>query len=143
MELAIVEAEAAFERGEVPIGAVVVMRGQLVGAAGNNRQSLDNPLGHAEVLAIQAAAEKLETWHLNGAELFVTVEPCAMCSGVVLQTGISRVVYGASNHKDGCAGTILNLLDYPGMSRRAEVRGGLLDTKCSSLLQRFFKSFRV
>ena len=142
MEIAYQEALKAAQMGEFPVGAALVMNGTVWGCAGNARSQKADPLGHAEVLSITEAAKKLGDWRLSEACLYVTMEPCPMCAGLILQTRIKKVVYGVPSYREGCAGTVLNLLDYPGMAHHTEVCGGLYAEKISKLMQDFFADSR-
>ena len=105
------EAERAFEEGEVPVGCVIVLDGQIIGKAHNQREVLQDPTAHAEVLAITQAATHLKSWRLEGARLYVTLEPCAMCAGAIILARLDEVYYGAPDPKAGCSGTLMNLLE--------------------------------
>lgn len=142
MKLAIEEAKKAEEKGEVPIGCIIVLNDQIIARAHNLREMLQNALAHAELLAIDEACKKLNTWRLEEAELFVTLEPCPMCAGGIIQSRIKRVVYGAKDPKAGCAGTLMNLLQDERFNHQAEVKGGILQEECGSLLTQFFKNIR-
>ena len=142
MKMAIAEAEKAGATYEVPIGAVVVLDGEVIGAAHNLRETKQNAVAHAELLAIQAACEKVGTWRLEDAELYVTLEPCAMCSGAIVLSRVKKVVYGAKDPKGGCAGSLMNLLEEERFNHQCEVRSGVLENECSILLKDFFKSLR-
>lgn len=142
MKMAIAEAEKARTINEVPIGAIVVLDGEVIGAAHNLRETKQNAVAHAELLAIQAACEKVGTWRLENAELYVTLEPCAMCSGAIVLSRVKKVVYGAKDPKGGCAGSLMNLLEEERFNHQCEVRSGVLETECSTLLKDFFKSLR-
>lgn len=142
MKMAIAEAEKARTINEVPIGAVVVLDGEVIGAAHNLRETKQNAVAHAELLAIQAACEKVGTWRLEDAELYVTLEPCAMCSGAIVLSRVKKVVYGAKDPKGGCAGSLMNLLEEERFNHQCEVRSGVLENECSILLKDFFKSLR-
>lgn len=142
MKMAIAEAEKAGAINEVPIGAVVVLDGEVIGAAHNLRETKQNAVAHAELLAIQAACEKVGTWRLEDAELYVTLEPCAMCSGAIVLSRVKKVVYGAKDPKGGCAGSLMNLLEEERFNHQCEVRSGVLENECSILLKDFFKSLR-
>lgn len=136
-------ASKALELGEIPVGAVVVRGGERLARAWNQRESRRDPLGHAETLALRRAARRIGDWRLEGADLYVTVEPCPMCAGALLQARIRRLVYGTINPRVGCAGTLLNLVDYPGMDHHVQVRGGVLQEECQALVRRFFLERRV
>ena len=142
MKMAIAEAEKARTINEVPIGAIVVLDGEVIGAAHNLRETKQNAVAHAELLAIQAACEKVGTWRLGNAELYVTLEPCAMCSGAIVLSRVKKVVYGAKDPKGGSAGSLMNLLEEERFNHQCEVRSGVLETECSTLLKDFFKSLR-
>jgi tRNA(adenine34) deaminase len=142
MQLAIAQAQSAALRGEVPIGAVIVMDGQIL-AAGSNRTISDcDPTAHAEIVALRDAAKKLGNYRLNGASLYVTVEPCAMCAGALVQARISRLVYGADEPKGGAVRTCMQVLDAPMLNHRVEVVSGVLAGESVQLLQSFFAARR-
>jgi tRNA(adenine34) deaminase len=142
MKEAIKEAKRAEEIGEVPIGAIIVKGNEII-ARGHNRRELDrNPLAHAEIIAIQEASRKLGGWRLIGTTLYVTLEPCPMCAGAILQSRIERVVFGASDPKAGCVGTLMNLLQDERFNHQAEVDQGVLAEECGLLLKDFFKQIR-
>ncbi len=142
MRLALAEAERAGARGEAPIGAVVARDGEVIGAAGNERELRGDPTAHAEVLAIRAASERLGGWRLPDTVLFVTLEPCAMCAGAIVLARIPRVVYGAADPKAGAAGSVLDVLGEPRLNHRPEVEAGLLADEAAALLASFFASKR-
>ena len=142
MKIALEEAKKAEEKGEVPIGAVIVIGDEIVAAAHNIRESTQNAVTHAEVLAIQEACRKMGTWRLEGAQLFVTLEPCPMCSGAIILSRIERVVYGASDPKAGCAGTLMNLLQDSRFNHQSEIAGGVLGDECGEMLSAFFRALR-
>lgn len=142
MNLAIEEAKKAADLGEVPIGAVVVLDGEVIAAAHNLRETSQNAVTHAELLAIQDACKRAGSWRLEGAELYVTLEPCPMCSGAILLSRIERVVYGAKDPKAGCAGTLMNLLEDERFNHQSEVVPGVMEEECGSMLSSFFKEIR-
>jgi tRNA(adenine34) deaminase len=142
MREALRQAQAAFDEDEVPIGAVVVFDGRLIGAAHNQRERLRDPTAHAEMIAITQAAEALGTWRLEGCTLYVTLEPCPMCAGAVVLARIPRVVYGVADPKAGAVATLYRLLDDPRLNHRAEVIGGVLEQPCGEILSRFFQQKR-
>jgi tRNA(adenine34) deaminase len=142
MRLALIQAKMAFEQGEVPIGAVVVHKGQVIAVAHNEREQKNDPTAHAEVLAIQRAAEVLGTWRLTDAILYVTLEPCPMCAGAILQSRIKQLVYGAMDLKGGATGSVLNVLDYTLWNHRVDVVAGVLEEECSDILKLFFRKLR-
>lgn len=143
MKLAIKEAIKAKEKEEVPIGAVIVLNGEVIASAHNLRETTQNAITHAEILAIQEACKKVESWRLEDAELFVTLEPCPMCSGAIILSRIKRVVYGASDPKAGCAGTLMNLLNDCRFNHQSAVVSGVLEKECSEMLSSFFKEIRL
>lgn len=142
MRRALEYAAAAAKHDDVPIGAVVVRGGEIVGAAGNERELRSDPTAHAECLAIRAAALTLRGWRLVGAELYCTLEPCPMCAGAILQARVGRVIYGAPDPKIGAAGTVLDLLRDPRMLNRVEVTAGVLAAESQELLRAFFADRR-
>jgi tRNA(adenine34) deaminase len=138
MHLALDQARAAAMRGEVPVGALVVLEGQILAAAGNRTIIDCDPTAHAEVIAIRAAALKTGNHRLNGAALYVTIEPCAMCAGALVQARIARLIYGADDTKGGAVRTCLQVLDVPALNHRVEVTPGVLAEESVQLLQSFF-----
>src|SRR5215218_7329770 len=142
MRLALEEAERALTHDDVPIGAVVVRDGEVLAAAGNERELRADPTAHAEVLALRAAAERLGGWRIPGATIYVTLEPCAMCAGAIVLARIPRVVYGAPDPKAGAAGSVLDVLGEPRLNHRPVVEGGLLAAESGALLESFFATRR-
>jgi tRNA(adenine34) deaminase len=140
--MALREAVAAGEHGDVPVGAVVVRDGEVVGVGRNERELHNDPTAHAELLALRAAALTLGGWRLMGAVLYVTLEPCPMCAGAIQQARIARVVYGAPDQKLGAAGSVINILGDPRLLHRVAVQGGVLATESLAVLQRFFDERR-
>jgi tRNA(adenine34) deaminase len=138
MRLALREAEAALEHDDVPVGAVVVHDGEVVGAGRNERELRQDPTAHAETLALREASRALNSWRVVDAVLYVTLEPCAMCAGAMVLARISRVVFGAVDPKAGAAGSVLDVLGEPRLNHRPEVAGGLLAEESAALLQDFF-----
>lgn len=143
MQEAIKEAKKAEQLQEVPIGAVIVIDGSIISRAHNLRETRQSAVAHAELLAIEMACEELGTWRLEGATLYVTLEPCPMCAGAIIMSRVERVVYGASDPKGGCAGTFMNLLADDRFNHQSEVRSGILETECGELLSNFFRSIRI
>jgi len=143
MQLALEQARLAAAEGEVPVGAVVVKDGQLVSTGRNAPIGGQDPTAHAEVQALRAAAQTLGNYRLDGCTLYVTLEPCAMCSGAMLHARLSRVVFGAPDAKTGAAGGLLNLFAQPGLNHQTGVTGGVLATDCAALLQAFFRPRRL
>lgn len=142
MRLALREAAAAPEHGDVPVGCVVVRDGEVVGAAHNEREVRGDPTAHAEVLALRAAALTLGGWRLPGAVVYCTLEPCPMCAGAIQQARVARLVYGAPDQKVGAAGTVVNPLQDPRLLHRVEVQGGVLAADALAQLRRFFDERR-
>ncbi|MCL2559294.1 MAG: nucleoside deaminase [Turicibacter sp.] len=142
MELALNEAKIAYEKNEVPIGAVIVQNGEVIAQAHNLREGLQLTASHAEMLAINKANEKTGYWRLDGATLYTTVEPCMMCAGTIVQARIKTVVYGTKDEKAGCSGTIFNLLQEERFNHQCEVIGGIMEAECKEILSRFFKNLR-
>ncbi|MDQ3675902.1 MAG: tRNA adenosine(34) deaminase TadA [Actinomycetota bacterium] len=142
MRLALREAEAALDHDDVPIGAVVVREGEVIGAAHNERELRQDPTAHAELLALREASRALESWRVLDSVLYVTLEPCAMCAGAIVLARVARVVFGTVDPKAGAAGSVLNILAEPRLNHRTDVAGGLLAAECSALLTAFFGSRR-
>ncbi|MEK0317640.1 tRNA adenosine(34) deaminase TadA [Cohnella sp. 56] len=140
---AIEQAKKAEQLGEVPIGAVVVKDGSIVGAGYNLRETSLDPTSHAEMVAIRQASESLDAWRLLGCTLYVTLEPCPMCAGAILQSRVERVVYGAPDPKAGCVGTLMDLLQDTRFNHRAAWTSGVLQESCAALLKNFFQRLRV
>ncbi len=142
MRLALAQAAAAAEHGDVPIGAVVARDGEPLAAAGNERELRRDPTAHAEVLALRAAAERLGGWRIADSVLYVTLEPCAMCAGAIVLARVPRVVYGATDPKAGAAGSVLDVLGESRLNHRPRVDGGLLAAQSRRLLTDFFAARR-
>lgn len=142
MREAIHEAEKASAIGEVPIGAVIVLDGKIIGRGHNLRETSQNAVTHAEMMAIQDACHNQHSWRLQGAELYVTLEPCPMCSGAILLSRIEKVYYGAKDPKAGTAGTLMNLLQDERFNHMCEVESGLLEVETGELLSHFFRELR-
>jgi tRNA(adenine34) deaminase len=142
MRLALREAERAADHDDVPIGAVVVRDGEVLAAAGNERELRNDPTAHAEILALREAGTKLGGWRLPDSVLYVTLEPCAMCAGAIVLARIPRVVFGTPDPKAGAAGSVLDVLGQPKLNHRPEVASGLLASESATLLQAFFTSRR-
>ena len=143
MKKALVQARHALALGEVPIGCVIVCNGKVVGRGFNRRNTSKTTLAHAELTAIDKASRKLGDWRLEGCTLYVTLEPCQMCSGAIVQSRIDRVVIGAMNPKAGCAGSILNILNMPQFNHQVETTYDVCREECSAVLQEFFKALRI
>lgn len=142
MDEALAEARLALAAGEVPVGAVVVHEGVVVGRGHNLRETVNDPLGHAELLAIAEAAKTLGRWRLFGCSLVVTLEPCPMCAGAVVNARLDRVVYGAADARAGAAGSIMDIVRDGRLNHRAEVVGGVRTEESAMLLREFFASRR-
>ncbi|MFC5985492.1 tRNA adenosine(34) deaminase TadA [Marinicrinis lubricantis] len=142
MHIAMEEALAAQKLGEVPIGAVIVQDGIIIGRGHNLRETTHNPAAHAEMIAIEEASRTLQAWRLLNCTLYVTLEPCPMCAGAIVQSRIPRVVFGTRDPKAGCAGTLMNLLQEPRFNHQTEVTAGILQEECSELLSAFFRRIR-
>ncbi|WP_059174289.1 tRNA adenosine(34) deaminase TadA [Bacillus sp. FJAT-27445] len=142
MKEAIEEAKKAAALGEVPIGAIIVMDGEVVARTHNLREYRQNAVAHAELLAIEEACRKSGSWRLEGATLYVTLEPCAMCAGAIVLSRIERVVYGAVDPKGGCAGTLMNLLEESRFNHQCQVVPGVLEAECGGMLSDFFRTLR-
>ena len=144
MRLAIAEAERALEHDDVPVGAVILgPAGEVLGAGHNERERLQDPSAHAEMIAIRQAAEAIGHWRLLDTTLYVTLEPCAMCAGAIVLARIPRVVYGTTDPKAGAAGSVLDVLAEPRLNHRPAVTGGVLAAECAALLVAFFASRRL
>lgn len=142
MKEAIRQAKKAYAIGEVPIGCVIVRDGKII-SRGYNRRTIDkNTLAHAELAAIKKASKKLDDWRLEGCTMYVTLEPCQMCAGALVQSRIDRVVVGCMNPKAGCAGSILNLLQMPEFNHQVELETGVLEEECSQMMKDFFRELR-
>jgi tRNA(adenine34) deaminase len=142
MREAIKEAKKAEALAEVPIGAVLVYKGEIISRGYNLRESQQNAVAHAELLAIEQACKKIGSWRLEDTTLYVTLEPCPMCSGAIMLSRIKRVVYGAPDPKGGCAGTLMNLLQDKRFNHQSEVVNGVLAEECGHMLSAFFRTIR-
>jgi tRNA(adenine34) deaminase len=142
MREAIAEARRAEALREVPIGAVIVRNGEIIGRGHNLRETSKDPTLHAEMIAIREASDKLDAWRLLDCTLYVTLEPCPMCAGAIVQSRLPRVVFAAPDPKAGCAGTLMNLLQEDRFNHRAEVIEGVLQEECSAMLSDFFRGLR-
>jgi len=139
---ALKEAIAAYEKGEVPVGAVVVHEGRIIGRGHNLRETLNDPTAHAEMLAMTAASEARGQWRLDECTLYVTLEPCPMCAGAIVNGRVKRVVYGASDPKAGACGTLFNLVQDARLNHRAQLEAGVLGDEAGELLKSFFRECR-
>ena len=142
MQAALAEAKKAQALGEVPIGCVIVHQGQIIGRGHNLRETTEQAEKHAEMIAIAQANQVLDSWRLPEAELYVTLEPCPMCSGAIINSRIAKVYYGAADEKAGTAGTLMNLLTDPRFNHQVKVQKGLLQAECAQILSDFFANLR-
>ena len=143
MKEAIKQAKKAYAIGEVPIGCVIVYQGRIIGRGYNRRNTDKSTFSHAEIAAMKKAGKVIGDWRLEGCVMYVTLEPCQMCSGAIVQARIPEVVIGCMNPKAGCAGSILNLLEMPEFNHRVKVTRGVLGQECSEMLKTFFRELRV
>jgi tRNA(adenine34) deaminase len=143
MRAAIKQAQKAYEKSEVPIGCVIVHDGKIIARGYNRRNTDKSTLAHAEITAIRKAAKKLGDWRLEDCTLYVTLEPCPMCAGAIVQARITECVIGCMNPKAGCAGSVTNLLEMDGFNHKVIVRRGILEEECSNMLKTFFRELRV
>ena len=142
MKMAITQAKKAAAILEVPIGCVIVCEGKVIARGYNKRNSKKNTLAHAEMIAINKASKVVGDWRLEGCTMYVTLEPCPMCSGAIVQSRLDRVVIGCMNPKAGCAGSVMNLLECEGFNHQVDVERGVLQEECSNMLSNFFKNLR-
>ncbi|PWJ50013.1 tRNA adenosine(34) deaminase TadA [Faecalicatena contorta] len=142
MKEAIKQAKKAYALEEVPIGCVITYQNKIIGRGYNRRTTDRNPLAHAELLAIKKASKKMNDWRLEDCTMYVTLEPCQMCSGAIIQSRIKRVVVGCMNPKAGCAGSILNMLEMKEFNHQAELTTGVVEEECSIMMKQFFKELR-
>jgi len=143
MQIAIKEAEIAEENGDVPIGAIVVYQNQIIGRAYNQREQLQDPTAHAEIIALTQAAAFLESWRLHGCTMYVTLEPCTMCAGALVLARIDRLVYGCDDPKTGAVKSLYNIVTDERLNHIIDVTSGVLAEECSGLLQQFFQRRRI
>ena len=141
MEEALIEAHKAQAVNEVPVGAIIVKDGEIIARGHNRREEKQNALSHAEIECIDAACKKLGTWRLDGCEMYVTLEPCPMCTGAIINSRISTVIFGAYDLKAGCMDSVINLCDYP-FNSKPEIYGGIMEDECKKILTDFFNSMR-
>lgn len=142
MRTALKQAEEALAAGEIPIGAVAVYEDQIIAIARNEKEQRQDATAHAEMLVMQRAAQNLQRWRLEGVTIYCTLEPCPMCAGAMVNTRIKRLVYGSRDEKAGAAGSVIDLVRYPGLNHQAEVVGGILEEECTGLLKKFFEGLR-
>lgn len=141
MNEALTLARLALNHGEVPVGAVIVKNGEIIAEGYNLRETKQNALSHAEIECINEACKKLGTWRLDGCEMYVTLEPCPMCTGAIINSRISTVIFGAYDSKAGCMDSVINLCDYP-FNHKPEIYGGIMEDECKEILADFFKKLR-
>lgn len=142
MREALLEAKKSLRAGDVPVGAVIVKDGRIVGRGYNRREAEHDPTAHAEIIALREAGLNIGAWRLTGATLYVTLEPCPMCAGALVMSRIDRVVFGADDPKAGTAGSVLNILQFPGFNHNVKITAGVLADECAKLLQEFFATRR-
>ncbi|MCR5669598.1 MAG: tRNA adenosine(34) deaminase TadA [Butyrivibrio sp.] len=143
MRAALAQARKAYKLGEVPIGCVIVYEDRIIGRGYNRRNTDKTPLAHAEITAIRKAGKVIKDWRLEGCKLYVTLEPCQMCSGAIVQARIPEVIMGAENPKAGCAGSVMDILDNPRFNHQVRVKKGVLTEECSDILKQFFAELRI
>ncbi|MTV36445.1 tRNA adenosine(34) deaminase TadA [Duganella radicis] len=143
MRLALEQAQQAWDLGEVPVGAVVVKDGEVIAVGCNQPIGKHDPTAHAEIVALRAAAEKLGNYRLPGCELYVTLEPCVMCSGAMMHARLAKVVYGAADPKTGACGSVVNLFEQEQLNHHTEIEGGVMAEECGAMLKNFFAARRA
>ena len=142
MGLALEQAEKAYRLGEVPIGAVLILDGELIAAAHNMRETWNDATAHAEMIVIKQACEKLQRWRLTGATLYVTIEPCPMCAGGLVMSRITRLVYGSADYKAGAVESLFNVPQHPALNHNLQVTAGVRSEECADIMKRFFRERR-
>ncbi len=142
MREALAEAQLALDAGEMPVGCVIARNGEIIARGHNLREQTGDPTAHAEIIAIRAAAQRLNAWRLEDCELFVTLEPCPMCAGAISQARLRRVVYGAADAQYGCAGSVYRIPEDPAFSHFCPCDGGLMRDACAAIIRRFFAAKR-
>lgn len=142
MKEALKEAQKAYDKLEVPVGAVIVKDGKIIARAYNQKEEKHDTTNHAEILAIKKASKKLESWRLTDCDMYVTLEPCSMCAGALIQARIRKVYFGATDEKTGACGTVLNLLEDYDFNHKVEVQRDVLKDECENILKKFFKELR-
>ena len=142
MKEALKEAAKAYSIYEVPVGAIVVHNDKIIGRGYNKRETLKDPTAHAEIIAIKEASNHLDAWRLSDCTLYVTLEPCAMCAGAIVNSRIDRVVIGARDPKRGCCGTVENLTDNSKFNHKSQIEFGILEDECSNIISKFFRELR-
>lgn len=142
MNKALKQAEIAYQKEEVPIGCVIVKDGKIIASAYNMREELNDPTAHAEIIALQDASETLGGWRLTGCTMYVTIEPCAMCAGAIVNSRIDKLVIGSMDKKAGACGSILNIVQNDKLNHRVEMITGIMEQECSNIMKNFFKDLR-
>lgn len=142
MRAALAEARKAFDLGEVPIGAVLVMEGEIIAKGHNMRETWHDATAHAEMIVIKEACDRLGRWRLSGATLYVTIEPCPMCAGGLVMSRVDRVVYGSTDYKAGAVESVFNIVCHEALNHRLSITAGILEDECKSLMKRFFRERR-
>jgi len=142
MKIALKEAEKARQKDEVPIGCIIVKDNIILARAHNLRETKQDPCGHAEILAIRKASKKLNSWRLEGCDIYITVEPCIMCMGAIIQSRITTVIYGARDYKGGALGSSINVLDAQNINHHPEIISSILEDECSKIVSNYFKTKR-
>jgi len=139
MKLALLQAQKAYEKDEIPVGAIVVKEGKVIGRGYNQREMLNDPTAHAEIIAITAAANTIEDWRLNDCMLYVTKEPCAMCAGAIINSRLKMVVFGCYDKEMGCCGSLYQLCGDSQLRNKTAVKGGIMEQECLSIIHDFFE----
>lgn len=142
MKYALKEAKKAYDKGEVPVGAVIVKNGRIISKAYNTKEIKKDTTKHAEIIAIQKASKKLDAWRLEGCTMYVTLEPCAMCTGALIQSRIENLVIGTMDEKTGACGSVLNLIEDYTFNHKINVKKGIMEEDCKKIIQNFFKELR-
>ena len=142
MKLALQEAEVAFQEGEIPVGAIVVREGRIIGKGHNQVETLNDPTAHAEIIALGAAATALQSWRLCDCDLYVTLEPCPMCAGAAVEARLHRLVFGAFNPQEGACGSLWNIVQDQRLEHQLELTSGVLERECEAILKSFFAELR-
>ena len=143
MKLALLQAQKAYEKDEIPVGAIVVKEGKVIGRGYNQREMLNDPTAHAEIIAITAAANTIEDWRLNDCMLYVTKEPCAMCAGAIINSRLKMVVFGCYDKEMGCCGSLYQLCGDSQLRNNTAVKGGIMEQECLSIIHDFFQIQRL
>ena len=143
MKEALKEAKKSYQKDEIPVGAVIVKEGKIIARGHNIKETKTDPTKHAEIIAIQKASKKLQTWRLSGCTMYVTLEPCSMCAGSLIQARIDKVVIGTMDEKTGACGSVLNLLSDDKFNHTVQIETGIMQEECKTILQQFFKELRA